>query len=228
MFYLKLTAVPSAISPVLVTFPPPSGVASRTSVWLLIGLAAVVLDLAALNFQVPAELSAPNIPMAVIATPIAIFAPMLRIVFLSFPTLTSPRKLSGVQRRPDGPHRWWETQPSGRSPQQPSPQSAGVKYITSAGRRYPQNCSADLFLSRQSRKFRSGKVESSGFRPRAKAQAAIPSSLSVFPRTAAGSRQGRAGVARRRAALTGGRDARRCSLREWQGNDKRYLHPLIV
>src|ERR1035437_1198298 len=146
MFYLKLTAVPSAISPVLVTFPPPSGVASRTSVWLLIGLAAVVLDLAALNFQVPAELSAPNIPMAVIATPIAIFATVLRIVFLSFPTLTSPRKLSGVQRRPDRPHRWWETQPSGRSPRQPSPQSAGVKYITSAGRRYPQNCSVSYLV----------------------------------------------------------------------------------
>jgi hypothetical protein len=45
---------------------------------------------------------------------------------------------------------------------------------------------------------------------RAKAKPAIPSSLTVFSRIAAGSRQGRAGVARRREALTGGRDARRC------------------
>src|ERR1035437_1201043 len=111
MVKLKLTTVPSFISPVLVTFIPPSGVASRTSVWLLIGLVLVVLDLAALYFQVPAILSAPNIPMAVMATPIASFATMLRIVFLSFPTLTSPRKLSGVQRRPDGPHRWRENNP---------------------------------------------------------------------------------------------------------------------
>src|ERR1035437_1344736 len=154
MFYLKLTAVPSAISPVLVTFPPPSGVASRTSVWLLIGLAAVVLDLAALNFQVPAELSAPNIPMAVIAAPIAIFATMLRIVFLSFPTLTSPRKLFGVQRRPGRPHRWREKRPSADRPNshpldQPRwsisrPQAGDIRRIV------PRNCSCRV------------KVESSG------------------------------------------------------------------
>jgi hypothetical protein len=37
------------------------------------------LDLAALNFQVAAELSAPNIPMAVIAMPINTFAKIFLI-----------------------------------------------------------------------------------------------------------------------------------------------------
>src|ERR1035437_9815623 len=43
MVKLKLTTVPSFISPVLVTFIPPSGVASRTSVWLLIVFVLCVL-----------------------------------------------------------------------------------------------------------------------------------------------------------------------------------------
>jgi hypothetical protein len=40
--------------------------------------------LAALNFQVAAELSAANTPMAVIAIPTTSFVTILRIVFLSF------------------------------------------------------------------------------------------------------------------------------------------------
>src|ERR1035437_3838440 len=59
-------------------------------------------------------------------------------------------------------------------------------------------------LSGENRKFRSGKVESSDFRGRARAKPAIPSSLSRVSPIAAGSRHGRARVARRRAALGNG------------------------
>jgi hypothetical protein len=56
----------------------------------LIGFALVDLDLAAFSFQVPTVLSAPDIPMAAIATPISSLAPMFRMVFISFLTLAFP------------------------------------------------------------------------------------------------------------------------------------------
>jgi hypothetical protein len=56
------------------------------------------LDLAALYFQVPSELSAPNITMAVIAMPIDNFAAMLRIVS-SFLSVTSPTLQSNSDTR---------------------------------------------------------------------------------------------------------------------------------
>src|SRR5215472_14759337 len=85
-------AVPSILSPVVVTFTPPSD-ASRTVVRLLIGFAVEVdLDLATFRFHVPSELSAPSIPMTVIATPIANRVKIFRIALPSLRSL----KLSEV------------------------------------------------------------------------------------------------------------------------------------
>ena len=64
-----LMGVPSTFSPVLVTLTPPSD-ASRTVVRLLTVLGLLPLVLSKLRFHVPSELSAPNIPIAVIATAI--------------------------------------------------------------------------------------------------------------------------------------------------------------
>src|SRR5579871_867535 len=65
--YVALTAVPSVLSPVLVTFTPP-GASSRTDVRLFTGNGAgVYLDFVVLTFQVPMELSAPKAATAVIA-----------------------------------------------------------------------------------------------------------------------------------------------------------------
>jgi hypothetical protein len=75
--------VPSFLCPVLVDFTPPSD-ASRTIFMLVIGFESggLDLDLATLRFQVPSELSAPNMPMAVIAVPITHLARILRIYLL--------------------------------------------------------------------------------------------------------------------------------------------------
>src|SRR6266566_4655482 len=102
--------VPSIFSPVVVTFTPPSD-ASRTVVRLLTVLGPLPVLLSVFRFHVPSELSAPKIPIAVIATPITNFAKMLFIVFLfSFLVLVeflggSCLEVSGVLAR-----RWWETQ----------------------------------------------------------------------------------------------------------------------
>src|SRR6266478_8993416 len=76
--------VPSILSPGVVTFTPPSD-ASRTVVSLLTVLGPLPVLLSVFRFHVPSELSAPKIPIAVIATPITNLAKMLCIVF--FPSL---------------------------------------------------------------------------------------------------------------------------------------------
>src|ERR1039458_4580689 len=65
--WLALIALPSARSPVFVTFTPPE-TASRTDVRLFSGNGAgVYLDFVTLTFPIPMELSAPKTVTAVIA-----------------------------------------------------------------------------------------------------------------------------------------------------------------
>src|SRR4051794_27799958 len=66
--YVVSAGVPSVLSPLLVTLTPPS-TASRTVIWLLYGFCGVGLYLvfSVLRFQVPIELSAANMLMAVVA-----------------------------------------------------------------------------------------------------------------------------------------------------------------
>ena len=52
--------------------------------WFFTGLVPVYLDLERFNFQVPRKVSAPNIPMAVIARPTNSFVTILFIILFSF------------------------------------------------------------------------------------------------------------------------------------------------
>jgi len=80
-------------------------------------------------------------------------------------------------------------------------------------------------LSEQNRKFQLSKVESSAWQPYARTESAIPSSRKACPRIAARSRQGRAGVVRRRAALSGGRDAGHWQLKGMAGRTAKAIGP---
>src|SRR5438876_11274742 len=108
-------AVPSILSPVVVTFTPPSD-ASRTVLRLLTVLGPLPVLLSTLRFQVPSELSAPKTPIAVIATPITNFAKMLCIVFFpSLPLLNFWEVAVGGQRC--FARRWWGIKLADRSRQ---------------------------------------------------------------------------------------------------------------
>src|ERR1035438_10593223 len=74
----------------------------------------------------------------------------------------------------------------------------------------------------------SGQVESSAFRPRAKAKPAIPSSQDCVPAWRPGPVKTAPGLRAEEAVLTGGRYARRYRLREWQGNANREQYPVLV
>src|ERR1039457_5902034 len=79
----------------------------------------------------------------------------------------------------------------------------------------------DLFCRGQIESSGSGQVESSAFRPRAKAKPAIPSSQDCVPAWRPGPVKTAPGLRAEEAVLTGGRYARRYRLREWQGNASR-------
>src|SRR5439155_7154355 len=111
--------VPSIFSPVAVTFTPPSD-ASRTVVRLLTVLGLLPFVLSMLRFHVPSELSTPNSPIVVIATPITNFAKMFCIVlFPSVLLLNFWEVAVGGQRRFSSfaplSHRWWDTKLADRS-----------------------------------------------------------------------------------------------------------------
>src|ERR1700720_3045108 len=84
--------VPSARSPVLVIFTPPSD-ASLVVVKLLTGAAGLNFDFSMFSFHVPSELSAANAAMAAIVIPRMSFIEMLCIRFSFFLSVQAPFEL---------------------------------------------------------------------------------------------------------------------------------------
>src|ERR1019366_8894773 len=128
--------VPSARSPVFVTFTPPLD-ASRTVVRLFNGNGAgVYFDFSTLSFQVPIELSAPKAPMVVIARATSALVRIVRICKAPL-NFGGETWLSEIQWCPDTDpdlDRWWKTRKNADRPKQHSRRSAlGRDHTTTGG-----------------------------------------------------------------------------------------------